>query len=388
MKKLKILLILTSLLGGWNAIIAQNFQGLEFGSEATLDIVTWNLEWFPKDGNTTINHVKNIMLALDADIYALQEIDNKNALQQLADQLPGYEAYYVNYDDYQGLAYVYNTDRLNLIDHYQIYEGYGRQFPRAPMVLEVEYNQQHFVIINNHLKCCGNESMNPYDDWDEETRRYDACILLDDYIDRYFTQEKVILVGDLNDEITDRMVDNVFQIFINQTQAYLFTDMEIAEGNSSGWSYPSWPSHLDHILISNELFDDYASEDSKCEVLKPEDYFSGGFSEYDDEVTDHRPVGIRLAVGAAGLFAPHSSLDIQIQPNPCTERAMISFSPSPKSRVIKVYQLSGALFNEYGIPPFSESLELDVRSARAGFYYLKLIDENQQLFNTKPLLIN
>ena len=34
---------------------------------------------------------------------------------------------------------------------------------------------------------------------------------------------------------------------------YEFTDMYIAQSSSEYWSYPSWPSHLDHILISNEL---------------------------------------------------------------------------------------------------------------------------------------
>ena len=44
-------------------------------------------------------------------------------------------------------------------------------------------------------------------------------------------------------------------MILDDFENYLFTDMDIAQGNSNGWSYPSWPSHLDHILITNELFD-------------------------------------------------------------------------------------------------------------------------------------
>ena len=33
--------------------------------------------------------------------------------------------------------------------------------------------------------------------------------------------------------------------------------MNIALGPSSNWSYPTWPSHLDHILISDEVFDEF-----------------------------------------------------------------------------------------------------------------------------------
>jgi hypothetical protein len=30
--------------------------------------------------------------------------------------------------------------------------------------------------------------------------------------------------------------------------------MPIATGSSEYWSYPSWPSHIDHLLITNECF--------------------------------------------------------------------------------------------------------------------------------------
>ena len=46
-----------------------------------------------------------------------------------------------------------------------------------------------------------------------------------------------------------------FQVFLDNSNNYMFTDIEIAEGASQYWSFPSWPSHLDHILITNELFD-------------------------------------------------------------------------------------------------------------------------------------
>ncbi|MEL6820442.1 MAG: hypothetical protein AAFP70_01675, partial [Calditrichota bacterium] len=40
-----------------------------FGSEETLDIVSWNIEQFPKS-DSTIGNVKEIIRDLDADIYA------------------------------------------------------------------------------------------------------------------------------------------------------------------------------------------------------------------------------------------------------------------------------------------------------------------------------
>ena len=82
---------------------------------------------------------------------------------------------------------------------------------------------------------------------------------------------------------------------ISSSMEYSFSDMEIAEGSSVYWSYPSWPSHLDHILITNELFDEFILEDSDVQTLCVDDILDGGWSEFDDRVSDHRPVGLKLA---------------------------------------------------------------------------------------------
>jgi hypothetical protein len=130
---------------------------------------------------------------------------------------------------------------------------------------------------------------------DNEARRLDACQKLDIYISDNFPDNEVILLGDLNDDITESESLNVFWSFINEPMEYSFSDMEIADGSSVYWSYPSWPSHLDHILITNELFDEFILEDSDVHTLCVDDILDGGWSEFDDRVSDHRPVGLKLA---------------------------------------------------------------------------------------------
>ena len=39
-----------------------------------IEVVTWNIEFFPKQGQRTIDSVYNIITGLNADIYCLQEI--------------------------------------------------------------------------------------------------------------------------------------------------------------------------------------------------------------------------------------------------------------------------------------------------------------------------
>ena len=79
----------------------------------------------------------------------------------------------------------------------------------------------------------------------------------------------------------------MFKNFIEDSDNFLFTTMEIAEGPSSGWSFPSWPSMIDQIVISNELFDNNVS----TQVLKLEECLSN----YADAVSDHRPVLLKLS---------------------------------------------------------------------------------------------
>ena len=83
---------------------------------------------------------------------------------------------------------------------------------------------------------------------------------------------------------------NIFEPFLNEPDNYYFTDMEIATGPSMYWSYPSWPSHLDHILIANELFD-YSYD---IQTLLLEEIFFTNPNHYEYIISDHRPVGIRI----------------------------------------------------------------------------------------------
>ena len=134
-----------------------------------------------------------------------------------------------------------------------------------------------FCLINNHLKCCSGS--------DNEERRRDASERLKDYIDSNLDDEMVIVLGDYNDDISDEYsYDNVFWNFVEDSNHYRFADMAIAKGSNYYWSYPGkrYLSHLDHILISNELF--YKHQTTV--TIRP----SFCQSDYLEKGSDHRPV--------------------------------------------------------------------------------------------------
>ncbi len=293
---MKKILFLTLILST-TLVKSQNLNDLSFGTDSTFEVISWNIEWFPKNGTTTANYVETILTNLQADVYALQEIEDTTLLKSVVANIPGYECHFVS-SYYGGLAYVYNANTVTVNNKYEIYtsQPYWSAFPRSPQVLELTFEGKDYVIINNHFKCCGDGTLNTNDYNDEEMRRQSAVTLLKQYIDSLFANKRVILVGDLNDILTDSANNNVFQSIIDDTVNYMFTDLPIALGNQNDFSYPSWPSHLDHIAITNELFDDFSAPNSEIRCIRIDDYMSN-WNEYDNNISDHRPVGIKLEVG-------------------------------------------------------------------------------------------
>ena len=257
---------------------ALNFMG----SGNSLDIVTWNIEYFPKHEMTS-EYVKESIDALNVDIIALQEITSSEELNYLKWLLTGnWEAYRSGNGDWGELAYLINTDNISSYSNPDtILNGFSYDFAwREPYLLEFVYNNENFYLINVHLKCC---------DGSEERRR-NSNEAIHNYIISSLNNENVIVVGDFNDLLIDD--NNVFEIFINNSENFQFTDYDIASGESTFWSFPSWPSHLDHILITNELFNSVI----ETETVLIDNSLDEFFSEYEEYISDHRPVGISLYI--------------------------------------------------------------------------------------------
>ena len=284
---MKIIILISFLAVGFS----QEYPSL--GSDNSLDFATWNIEWFPKNNQTTVNYIVDIIEQLDLDVIAIQELNDTSMFDQMLDGLPGYTGYYES-SWFAGLAYIYKTDAIDVNDIYEIYttSPYWSAFPRSPMVMDIDFMGQNYIFINNHFKCCGDGNLNSNNESDEEMRRLSASNLLKLYIDNNLSNKSVIVLGDLNDDIAESSLNNVFQTILDDPENYRFVDMDIATGNSSNWSFPTWPSHLDHILITNELFDQFSNSD--VQTIKLDQYLSGGWNEYDANISDHRPVFMKL----------------------------------------------------------------------------------------------
>jgi endonuclease/exonuclease/phosphatase family metal-dependent hydrolase len=283
--------------------VAENpFRALVAGTDSTLDIATWNVHDFAEAaGAETVGLVAEAIRAMNLDVVALQEIQQAARFDELVNQLPGWAGYLASSGGEWRLAYLWRTDTVTAGPGaiHEIYTDQNVPFPRAPLVFDLTYDGRSVLLINNHLKCCGDGSLDSGENSDEEYRRYLAGELLESWIATAADGRAVVMVGDLNDKLDDAVVDNVFQMFLDLPARYRFADWDLAVGPQSGWSWRSPPevSHLDHILVTDELFAALGT----CRTRRLDLALASGV--FADKVSDHAPVVVTLDLDAVSARA-------------------------------------------------------------------------------------
>jgi endonuclease/exonuclease/phosphatase family metal-dependent hydrolase len=356
----------------------QGLTNLEFGTDSTLEVVTWNVENFPLNGNTTRDSVALIITSLDADIYALQEISDTNFFKAMANLLPDYVPY-IESNWYSGLAFLYKPSTVNITADYEIYytQSYWNWFPRSPVVLEIEFNGKEVIVINNHLKCCGEGILDYGNSSDEEYRRFQANNFLEEYISTNHQNDRVLVVGDLNDRINDPWTYNVFQTFLEQPEGYKFADSAIAAGSAYNWSFPAYPSHLDHILINWPLFDDFDDAASEVKTIRIQDALAGGWTYYANNISDHLPVGIRLKLRETYLKIGDYEIITTVFPNPTSD--LLHIKSSNKWKSYRLLSITGEICQEGAFQQ-----QIDISNQKTGVYILE-IQFDEQLIKKKVI---
>ncbi len=286
----------------WDHLPVIDYQKIRFGTDKTLDIATWNIERFPKRGDTTIVYVAKCIKAMDVDLIGMQEIKGKKAFLNLIKELnkidkknkwKGYRAksdkrWHVN------LAFIYKANVIHVNKIYELFkrkdEKYRYIFPRYPLVIDFNYHGERFVVINNHLKARSGEK--------NRNRRRKALSKLHAWVMKNLPNENVIILGDMNDQLVDLPSTNVFTVFLKDKKDFSFADYKIAADSTADWSYPYWKyrGHIDHIIISNELYDDFSNKNSAVKTIAIDKFMEGGDEARYQFITDHRPVAIRLYV--------------------------------------------------------------------------------------------
>jgi len=265
-----------------------------FGRDSSFDIISWNIQNYPKLNDQTVSNVAEIISDLDAEIFGMQEIEDTSSFRQLLNLLPEYSGAYstdvYSGGTYQKTAVIYRKNIVQISDMEMLFSGDSYSFPRPPLKVYVKVNYPQssfdFTLIVLHLKASGGS--------ENEARRRSACEKLKNYLDAEIVvaaDKDYIVIGDWNDELNDPISQNVFQVFLNNPQSYTFLTKELANDPVNNATYiGGYQSVIDHILISEDVKQEYAT--GQTEVLKLDLFFSA----YVYEVSDHRPVGANFMI--------------------------------------------------------------------------------------------
>lgn len=258
------------------------------GNNDYFEIATWNLENFPKNNGITINTVKQLILDMKVDLFAVQEIGDVSAFNSLMDSLPGWKSIlsgdvYSN-GSYQKTGIIFNSAYISVSSSKNIFLNDTYAFPRPPLTAHIQIKdfesvKYDFNIIVLHLKA--NTSS---DNTTNEERRKEAVDKLQQYISDEISSgadPDFIVLGDWNDQIDDSIHTEALGSFLRQTQDYLFLTQGL---NQESYISSSFHSLIDHILITQDSFLEYGIGETAVRYLDNE------FTNYPSIVSDHRPV--------------------------------------------------------------------------------------------------
>ncbi len=360
------------------------------GTDAALDVATWNIEWFgssganqgPSDVQRQFEAVRTIIEQSGIDIWGVQEISNPTLFHALIDSLgDGYGGSLATYAQQQKIGFIYRTAVVQPVTTPRhILTQYFDEFAGRPpleMSVEVTLPDTSFeaTVITLHMKAMSDVSS--YNSRVEASRR------LKNQLDFLYATDAVFVLGDFNDRLTTSITfarDTPYQNFLDDEATYRFVTLEAEERGGVSFIGSSLRSMIDHILISNELFDAYAEDTARPWSELTTTFFNYDQTVFVTDISDHLPViaNFDITTGtsaelsesnwAMSLSAPH--------PNPATGHAAISYVIEQGSEVIvEMFDITGrriaTIEDRYRTPGRHEA-KWSVAGLAPGMYLVRL----------------
>jgi Endonuclease/Exonuclease/phosphatase family len=281
------------------------------GTATTLDIASWNLEWFgdtsygPTDEARQLRNVLDVIGGTDFDLWGLAEVVSTEQFESLLDQLPGYEGFLANdarvvggpasYSDFENLeqkvGLLYKASIFTVLGASVILAQDDQAFAGRPP-LEVKLRAslggatQDMVVIVMHAKCCS--------DLDSYQRRVDASSALKAYLDATYPTQMVWVIGDWNDDLTTSISNgqpSPYQNFVADRTRYTVETEPLSIAHVG--STVHYNSTIDHHMVTDEAAAAYVA--GSVEVYRVDAYVPS----YGLTTSDHYPVLSRYQLGAA-----------------------------------------------------------------------------------------
>lgn len=365
----------------------------ELGSEGTLDIATWNIEWFgsssngPSNDDIQVQNVADIIMGSGVDIWAVQEIVDVNRAMELDSMLPDYwESILASESGQQRIGFMWDSRVLQLRQSTHILQSFNYEFAGRPP-LKAEFNvtlpDTSFVatFITVHMKA--------FSDQTSYERRVEAAKRVKNHIDfTSLSSQPVFFLGDFNDELTASTYNrqpSPYVPFLDDTDDYAVLTWPLEQ--DGGYSFQSG-SFLDHIVVSNEANEMWLQGLTQVmtNLVTVNSFYA--------RTSDHLPVMASFGnVVGTGIqeedVFPVEPIITSLYPNPVSGTLNVSINErfagigADKTSVVSLVDMLGRVV--YSEVLFEGDIEIDVTPYAAGVYALRV--ESGDSFESDVLVI-
>jgi endonuclease/exonuclease/phosphatase family metal-dependent hydrolase len=288
-------------------------------ADGVLETVTWNIEWYgsgsrgPSNEKLQTKNVVEILDSLHADLYAFQEIADQEALNNIVQYMDGYSGFTASHVPRdQDMAFVYNTNTIDSLEagpindvrpEYQDDWSYYWASGRTPLFFRFNYTYenttQEFYAVVIHGKA--NTGSNSAEYAEAYERRQKAAEGLYYYLKDNKPDANIILLGDYNDDVDESIYyveendeknyqETPYDEFVKDTENFDVLTKKLSDSEQS--ASINYDNIIDHITISNELFDEHVQNSTL--IHDPRSYIEN----YGNTTSDHLPVWAKFEVSA------------------------------------------------------------------------------------------
>ena len=252
------------------------------GSDATIDVATWNLEWFPK-ADRTVELVADLVVSLELDLVVFEEIASVAAWDELVARLPDYGAVLSTHrytpTSYQKVGILFDRDVIDSSEADLLFVEDSWAFPRPALRVHAAAGALTFDVIGLHLKAGGDDS--------DRDRRAEAVRDLDAFLRAQVDgggEDEVIVLGDFNATLDPQRLDltEVWPPLLDAPDRYAVRTTGLAAEDEASF-IPSGVL-LDHVVTTSGL----DGEVGAAAAVIPD--LDGQLPRYEPDVSDHLPV--------------------------------------------------------------------------------------------------
>ncbi len=283
--------------------------------DTSVDLATWNLEWFghpgrgPRDEDLQRARAQAILGDPDLDLWALQEV--VFGFDDLMAGLSGYASILSNDRSVEGhrsyypgemkVAFVWRPEVLELLEAEVILREEEYAFAGRPPLrgtFRVRATGEELTVITFHGK-----AQRAAEDW---ARRNRAANALEAYLAGLDPTRDVVVLGDFNDDLDESIRRSQPSPYAGLVSRFTFATYRLAIDNVPTTLRGRLP--LDHVLVSGPLS---ARTDATDAAPWPVDQ---RFSDFGTTTSDHLPVRFSFEV-AAPAMTPGSVMIDELLPN-------------------------------------------------------------------------